>query len=135
MPHIKKHAQFWLPLLVLAFSSVSCGSTSDSEESEEDDEEGVTLTISAGHVFATPALTAPSGSTITVINNDDTPHTVTSQSAEDAFDDTGDFDVTVSSGGTALLTLPEAASGTVFFYYCAFHVDGMSPSSGTIAIE
>ena len=123
---------------LLLFSIASCSSTSESEgddEEEEEAEEGTVLTISSGNIFATPDITAPSGSTITIVNDDSSSHTVTSQSAESAFDDTGDFDVTVASEGTALLTLPEAASGTVFFYYCRFHLDSMSPSSGTITIE
>ena len=86
-------------------------------------------------VFATPDIIAPSGATIVILNNDDTPHSVTSQSAEDAFDNDGTFDVLVSSDGNGLLTLPEAPSGTVFYFYCKFHTSLMSPSTGTITIE
>ncbi|MBI4411439.1 MAG: hypothetical protein HY541_03025 [Deltaproteobacteria bacterium] len=119
-------------ILFLVFSFLSCG---EEEEAVDTTGEGPSLVIASGSVFATPDISAASGATVTIINNDDSPHTVTSESAESAFDETGDFDVTVSSEGTALLTLPEAPSGTVFFYYCRFHLDSMNPSSGTITIE
>jgi len=120
-------------LIVLAsigYFLISCG-----EEEASDTEDGEVIVIGAGNTFATPDITAPAGATITILNRDDNPHTVTSQTAEDAFDNTGVFDAMVPSDGTQILTLPAAASGTVFFFYDRFYEDVMSPANGSITIE
>lgn len=118
-------------LIFLIALNISCGE----EATTETDSSDATLIISEGSIFTTPELTSPSGGTILIVNNDQAPHTITSQSAEDTFDNTGDFEVAVASEGNAILTLPEAESGTIFYYYCALHFDDMSPSTGTITIE
>ena len=91
--------------------------------------------ITSGEVLAPPEITAPAGSTLTIRNNDEVMHTVTSESAEGAFDDTGDFDVLASAGGIQVLTVPEAESGTIFYYYCRLHKSAMTPADGKIIIE
>lgn len=117
-------------ILTLAFLFGSCAS----EEVVVSDGDPNVIVIGE-MVFVTPDIVAPSGATIVILNNDNTPHSVTSESAEDAFDDDGTFDVSVGSDGDGLLTLPEAPSGTVFYFYCKFHTSLMSPSTGTITIE
>ena len=116
--------------IVFAFFSVSCAS--DEQVLDLGDPNVIVINEMT---FVTPDITAPSGATITILNNDDAPHTITSESAEDAFDNDGTFDVPVISNGDGLLTLPEASSGTVFYFYCRFHTSLMTPSTGTITIE
>ncbi|MDO8519661.1 MAG: hypothetical protein Q7T11_05820 [Deltaproteobacteria bacterium] len=94
-----------------------------------------TIIIGEGNSFITSEVTASSGEVLAVINHDDTPHSITSESAVGAFDDTGDFDVLVPSEGTQVLELPEAVSGTVYFFYCRLHDEIMTPADGTITIE
>jgi plastocyanin len=53
------------------------------------------------------------GETITVTNNDVTPHTVTA--------DDGSFNADVPANGTATLTVPAAGS---FPYHCTYHESG-----------
>ncbi len=121
-------------LTLFLFSSIlffSACASSDSIDTGND----TTLIISQGNIFATTALTATSGGVVTVVNDDDTLHTIASESAEDAFDNTGSFNITVTSQGTEVFTLPTATSGTVFFFYCAIHTSSMTPANGTITIE
>lgn len=120
---------FFILLYVLVFSGCGGG------EEAADEESGVVLVIGSGNVFTTRELTALSGSVVTVINNDASPHTVTSESAEGLFDNSGSFDVVVGSGGSGTITLPSAESGTVFNFYCRFHTTSMTPPDGTITIE
>lgn len=95
-----------------------------------------TLIISAGDIFTTTTLTVAATDAITIINNDSSAHTITSESAADAFDDSGDFDVVVAGDSSAILTLPaDAASGDIFLFYCRLHTGAMSPATGTITIE
>lgn len=121
--------QLYLILFILLLGTTSCGTTTDTEEG------GPVLIVEPGMIFATPEITAPSGATIAILNRTDQPLHIVSQSAEDQFDDTGEFDILVPSSGAQVLTLPEAPSGTVFFYYDAFYTTSMTPDSGTITIE
>lgn len=69
-------------------------------------------------------------------NSDSIPHTVTSESADDAFTpgavngvsfDTG----TIGGHASTNFTIPnDAPSGTVIPFYCAFHTSMMSPANG-----
>jgi hypothetical protein len=105
---------------------------------EEDEVVGDNLPsiiITSGGTLATTAINAESESTVIIINNDSEPHTITSQSADGAFDNTGDFDVIVPAGGKALLTLPAAAAGTVYSFYCRFHTNAQIPANGSITVE
>ena len=60
------------------------------------------------------------GETITVTNNDVTPHTVTAKD--------GAFNADVPANGTATLTVPKAGS---FPYDCTYHPGQHNPSSIT----
>lgn len=124
---------FYLSLLVFVclLSFLSCGEG----EAEEEGESDALIVIEEGDVFATTEITAPSEGVITILNRDDTAHTITATAEEGNFEASEDFDVTVAADSSALLTLPTAPAGTVFFFYCRFHEDSMSPDGGTITIE
>ncbi len=135
----------WLACAVgLAYG---CGSTSPTysmtdggvvaDGSGSDAVEGATLMIASGMRFATASLTVPAGTAIAVRNEDSLPHTVTSESAPNAFAPSGVFDTgTIAAGGTATITIPaSAASGTVYYYYCSIHKSGMVPAHGMIMVQ
>lgn len=99
--------------------------------------QAVMLTIGSGMRFTTPALVVPAGTTIMVENQDSVPHTVTSETAPDAFNASGAFDTgIITRGGTATITIPaNTPSGTVYYYYCSIHTAVMSPPNGTITVQ
>jgi plastocyanin len=118
-------------LLALVFPFVSCGSSSDSGGGDDD------LTIIIDNMaFETTELNALPGDTITVINDDDEDHTVTSESAQNAFDDSGDFDTGIlEPGETDTFTIPfDASIGDSFFFYCDVHEATMVTPNGRIDI-
>jgi plastocyanin len=73
---------------------------------------GATITIK-DFQYDPADLAVKVGETITVTNNDVTPHTVTA--------DDGSFNADVPANGTATLTVPAAGS---FPYHCTYHTDG-----------
>jgi plastocyanin len=80
---------------------------------------GTTLTISG---FAFPdGVTGAAGSTISIVNEDSTTHTVTA--------DDDSFDVEVDGGGTDELTLPDEPGSYAF--HCNIH----GSMQGTLVVE
>lgn len=122
----------FLRMFIIILALASCGSP---QEEPVPSISTPTLVIGPSSTFATTELTVRSGSTLLISNMADTPHTITSQSAPDAYDQTGDFDVLVPSNSHAYLSVPTAASGTVFYFYCDFYLENMTPSFGTMTIE
>lgn len=97
---------------------------------------GPSLIISANGLLTTDNITVAEGEVITIINRDSSPHTVTSQSTLDAFDETGDFDVLVAAYSRAVLELPDnSTAGTSFFFYCRLYLETLIPASGIIVVE
>lgn len=81
-------------------------------------------------------VTMPADGTLFILNHDDSAHTVTSQSAPGAFDNTGDFDVIVPSDFSQVVQLPDnAAPGQVYHFYCRFHLDAYADPNGSITVE
>lgn len=120
----------YISLLVVLFAFVACSGLL----ADNDDE--TTITID-NDTFDPVEFTAEPGELITVVNDDDESHTVTSQSDEDEFDDTGDFDTgTIEAGETDSFTIPaDAEDGDTFFFYCDIHTSSMATPNGTITIE
>ena len=118
-------------LLAIAALTFHCG---DAESENVDD--GQTIIIDT-MTFIPDELTASAGEVITVINDDDETHTITSESSEDAFDDSGDFDSGIlTSGNVSSIVIPEdAVAGDTFFFYCDIHEDAMTTPNGIITIE
>ncbi len=108
---------------------VGCGSSNGLEED-------LTITISAMS-FSPTALNALAGDTITVINDDTTTHTVTSESSPSLFDNSGTFDTgNISPSGTTTFRIPDSATlGTIYYFYCNQHKSLMSTPNGTITIQ
>lgn len=81
--------------------------------------EGATITI-ADFEYVMPETIAP-GTTVTVVNEDDAPHTVTAK-------DDGGFDVDVAAGETATFTAPDEAGE--YAVICVYH----PAMSGTLVV-
>ena len=83
-------------------------------------------------------LTVAPGTTVTVVNKDSTGHTVTSESAADAFTPGSvggvQFDTGVFTGTRTFVIPASAANGTVVPYYCQVH-KGMMANRGQITIS
>lgn len=131
--------QGWLLAVALGVLAVGCGD--DGGSAPDSGTAGVTLTFSSGFGFSPSELTVDPGTVITVKNEDSTPHTATSEAADDDFTPGGvggvEFDTsTVPSGGSAQITLPASApSGTVIPFYCEIHKGMMVPANGHITIR
>jgi plastocyanin len=117
-------------------------------------------TITIDNLTYSPAdLTVDAGATITIVNNDDMQHTVTSETADNAFTpgavggvsfDTGLIATGGGGGGnpspppggpyvqaaTASITIPSnAPSGTVIPFYCQNHKGAMNTPNGHITVR
>ena len=105
-----------LILSLLFLLPIACGNNDEEAINTTD----AILYISEGLDFTPLELVLPAGANITILNRHSSPHSVTSQSAPDTFDNTGDFDVLIPSDGVNYLTVPDAPSGTIFYYYRRF---------------
>lgn len=124
-----------------------CGSSTSYSSSNKDSGSGggqqdggaqaLVLTIGSGMRFMTPSLVVPAGTSITVRNEDSLPHTVTSETAPDAFTPSGQFDTgIIAAGQTATIAIPaDAVPGTVYYYYCTLHRSAMTPANGMITVQ
>ncbi len=97
--------------------------------------------ITLGPMSFSPAnLAAPSGATVTVVNNSGYTHSVTQEAAAGDYvlgAPTGmtPFDTGLFGSGTKTFTLPTGlADGTVLYYFCRNHMGAMTPPNGTITI-
>lgn len=122
-------------LMLIGLFTYSCAKEADPFLNPTEVENDGTIRIESPHILLTESITVSSGAQIVVINNDSMSHHLASQSAADAFDDTGDFEMLVPSGGRAVLTMPVAASGTTFFFYDKILKESLLPTGGTITIE
>lgn len=97
-----------------------------------------TITIQ-NFAYSPNALTVAPGATVTVMNMDSVPHSVTSESAVGAFAlgavngvqfDTG----TLAAGASGTFTIPASApSGTAIPWFCKVHLSAMP--QGTLTIQ
>ncbi len=89
-----------------------------------------TATITISNFTYNPSnLTVTAGTTVTVVNQDNTPHSVTSSSSAGSFTPGGVSGVAFDTGafnGTKTFTIPSSApSGTQIPYYCSVHLGAM----------
>ncbi len=84
-------------------------------------------------------LAVPPGGTVTVVNQDAMPHSVTSESAPGAFTPGAVGGVQFDTGGIsgqATFTIPAtAANGTMIPYYCSVHKGAMATPNATIKVD
>ena len=125
-------------VLTLAGVALGCGSSS-APAAPVLPTSGFFITIS-NLTYSPSSLHAPPGATVTVVNLDSTPHSVTSESTANAFTPGSvsgiAFDTGAFTGGSVGFTLPaNAPNGTVIPFYCTVHLSMMSPANGSITID
>ncbi len=99
---------------------------------------GFYITIS-GSAFSPAELDVPPGGTVTVVNRDAMPHSVTSEATSGAFTPGAVGGVQFDTGaftGQRSFTIPAgAANGTVIPYYCTVHKGAMATPNATIKVD
>jgi len=99
---------------------------------------GYYITIT-GMAYAPLNLAVPSGGTVSVVNRDAMPHSVTSQAAPGSFTPGASAGTPFDTGlftGLKTFTVPAGlADGTVLHYYCTSHGSLMLTPNGTITIQ
>jgi plastocyanin len=100
---------------------------------------GFFITI-AGLAFTPLNLNVPPGGTVTVVNNDSMPHSVTSEAVAGTYvpGSVGgvQFDTGIFSGGQRTFTIPaNAVDKTVHPYFCRNHAGAMATPTGTITVD
>jgi plastocyanin len=121
----------------LFWSSISCNNNTTGGGGTTGGTGGVQQTITIdSFIFSPVTLSAKPGEVIKVVNNDTTTHTVTSESALNAFDDNGDFDSNDLNGGQegSIVIPSDATVGGSLFFYCEIHKADMDTPNGTITI-
>lgn len=123
-----------LPLAIAA----GCGSSSSSPSSNTSLPPGFYIRIS-NLTFTPLDLAVPPGATVTVINDDPMPHSVTSESTSGTYTPGAvsgiSFD-TAPFTGSATFTIPQnAADGTVIPYFCTVHRGSMNTPNGTLTVS
>jgi plastocyanin len=128
-------------LAALAGLAAACGSSYHSPSgaaAPAPQGPGFFITIS-GYTFSPLDLRVPPGATVTVLNDDGMPHSVTSEARPSAFTpgsvsgisfDTGQF-----TGTKTFAVASTATAGTVIPYYCTVHTSTMVTPNGTITID
>lgn len=130
----------WLALGGVALALLSCGGSSSGSGGG-----GVTggapgfyITIH-GMAFSPAQLSVPPGATVTVVNQDAMPHSVTSEAAAGQFTPGAVGGVQFDTGAfTGQMTFPvpaNAPNGTVIPYYCTVHKGAMATPTATIKID
>lgn len=96
-------------------------STSPGSSSAAQDSSGAPMVTISGFAYQVPSSVKP-GATVTVVNKDSAPHTVTAK-------DKGGFDVKVDAGKTATFKAP--AEPGEYAIICTFHPQ----MSGTLVVK
>ncbi len=89
--------------------------------------------------FTPPSLRVPAGATVTVVNQDSTTHSVTSEATSGAYTRGSVGGVSFDTGpftGVQSFAIPAtAATGTVIPFFCTVHTTTMVPPNGSITID
>jgi plastocyanin len=131
---------------LIAVAALACGGSDGSSSSSPTPAPTTPTTTSGffitiqGLAFTPLNLHVPPGGTVTVVNNDAMPHSVTSQARVNTFVPGAvagvQFDTGIFSGGTKTFTIPAtAANGTVIPYFCRNHMGAMATPNGTVTVD
>jgi len=89
--------------------------------------------------FSPSQLAVPPGGTVTVLNQDAMPHSVTSETTEGAFTpgavDGVQFDTGAFTGQRTFTMPANAVEGAVIPYYCTVHTSTMVTPNATIRVD
>jgi len=112
-----KRIQLLIPLL--AIIAVGCAGSRSNTSSGSGGTIAATVQMTGSHTFNPVNVTVAAGSTVQWQNTDTARHTVTSDTNVSALNSEQDG---LPAGTTFNFTVPAGtASGTVFYYHCAFH--------------
>lgn len=126
-------------LAALGLAVAACGSSSSSS-SPAPAPQGPGFFITISNLSYSPLnLHVPPGATVTVLNQDGMPHSVTSEATQNAFTPGSVSGVSFDTGpftGTKTFSIPAAATGgTVIPYYCTVHRGTMATPNGAITVD
>jgi len=134
--------------LLAVAALAACGGSDMSSSSSPTPTTPTTPTTTTSGFFITIAnltftplnIRVPPGGTVTVVNNDSMPHSVTSQARVNTFVPgvvAGvQFDTGIFSGGQKTFTIPaSAANGTVVPFFCRNHAGAMNTPNGTVTVD
>lgn len=129
--NISKHLSI-LIILTLAVTFSQCG---DRKAAITNPDDQIILIID--NTFVPNSLTVSPGDEIFFMNNDNIPHQILSQSAENIFDDTGLFEsLIIPNDQLSSVIIPEdALPGTTLFFYDGVLLDQMSSPNGSFVVE
>ena len=122
---------FIIILFIFAFSS--CGGWQETPVSASNPY----IIIISNKMFIPSAVTVSAGDVIYFDNQDDMPHIILSQSAEDLFDDDGTFASDLIPENTVgAITVPATATaGTTLYFYDDLLKDVMLTPNGSVLVE
>ena len=123
-------------VVALSLTAAACGSSPGAAPAPS----GPGFFITISNLSYSPLdLHVPPGGTVTVINQDAMPHSVTSEATPGAFThgsvDGISFDTGSFSGTRSFTIPPSAASGTVIPFFCTVHTSTMSTPNGAITVD
>lgn len=134
----------WMLAGALGAAAAGCGSSSSSNDNgggqtTQGTGSGFTITIH-DMAFSPEPLAVPPGATVTVVNMDGSmPHSVTSESSDDAFTKGAASGVQFDTGaftGQATFTIPANAPAQARIpYFCTVHTRGMATPNGHLVID
>jgi plastocyanin len=132
------HARSALFVGVLAAVAAACGSSSSPAPAPAPQGPGFFITIS-NLAFSPADLRVPPGATVTVLNGDGMPHSVTSEAHANDFTPGAVGGISFDTGaftGTKTFTIPSgAAANTVVPYYCTVHKGTMATPNASLTID
>lgn len=122
----------YILIMFLAVWSSSCGEA----QPEQPVNEGAIILIESMS-FVPDQVSVTAGQTVIVINNDSVLHSISSQSAENAFDATGEFSTgPILDGSKGFFVVPETAlPGDIFYFYSDIYQEGMNTENGQLVVE
>lgn len=146
MNHDSATAKFWMKYPIvrnfLLFSLIFFFLTAELSDCNGDDFDGGALADAVAvqitsNTFVDDDIAAEPGQIVTFYNLDSIVHHILSESAEDAFDDSGDFDSgPIAAGSFGFINVPEDAQiGDTFFFYDGILTDAMATPNGVITVR
>jgi len=128
----------WVAAAAFAAAVAGCGTSSTSSPAPPPTTSGFTITIS-NLTYSPLNLHVPPGQTVTVVNDDGMPHSVTSEATQNAFTPGSVSGISFDTGaftGSRTFSIPSsAASGTVIPFFCTVHRGTMNTPNGSITID
>ena len=126
--------RYFLSLITVSLLFIACGTGSVEPDLVGS---GSPAVIIQSGTFIPDTLSVSAGDTVFFYNYDTSPQLILSESALDAFDDTGVLASSpIATNGIGTVTIPDdAAAGDVILYYNAYLQNGMATPNGRFDVE